>query len=72
MAKTNGKKKANSLTPREDGKPHTKRELCVYYHSEGHTSPEIAELAGTTLNSVRWYLSKEKLRAHRADIPKKE
>ena len=43
----------------------TKRQKVVKYHKQGLTTTQIARKANTTLNSARWYLSKEHLKAHR-------
>jgi len=61
--KKNDKKDDKTQVP-EKVKAPTKRELCVHYHKEGLSTREIAEKAGTTLNSARWYLSKEGLKSY--------
>lgn len=50
----------------------TKKEQVLALHKKGLTSEEIADQAETTINSVRWYLSKAGLSAHRAEKPIKE
>jgi len=68
MAKTKTNiKKTEEKKPKV--KEPTKRELVVLYHGKGMFNEDIAEKAETTLNSVRWYLSKEGLKSNR---PKKE
>ncbi len=51
----------------------TKRSLVVAAQKKGMTVDEIADYSGATVNSVRWYLSKEGLSAAKAEkAPKKE
>jgi DNA-directed RNA polymerase specialized sigma24 family protein len=50
----------------------TKKELCEQYGNDGYTVKEIAEKAGTTVNSVRWYLSKARIPTTREEKPIKE
>jgi len=70
MAKENKKQekpkaKENKKQEKPKAKEPTKRELVVMYHKKGFENEIIAEKAETTLNSVRWYLSKEELKSNR-------
>jgi len=67
MGKTKTDKKDKKKEAPKEEKPPTKKALCIEGHEKGMTNEEIAEYADTTINSVRWYLSKEGLSAHRAE-----
>lgn len=49
----------------------TKKSLVIEGANKGMTVQEIADHSGATVNSVRWYLSKEGMQAAKTERPKK-
>lgn len=50
----------------------TKKSLVIEGQAKGMTVQEIADHSGATVNSVRWYLSKEGLSAAKVERKKSE
>jgi len=66
IRKINKKGGKNMAKKRHAGKRGTtKAQKVASYHKQGLSTAQIARKAGTTLNSARWYMSKQGLKAHK-------
>lgn len=78
--RTNMAKKSKGISEKKASKPKvqkearvTKKSLVIEGQKKGMTVEEISVHSGATVNSVRWYLSKEGLTAKAAErAPKSE